>query len=239
MARDAKGDDARRNPRFDVENLDGRVAFNFGAEVVNISPAGMCVRTTAPLVVHRSYDISLATEGETQRLKGTVRWCTLRSTRRTEHDEVEPLYEAGIAFEGLLTDAAAPFLDFLRNNVILNLNDPYQQDPGKRLFGRFKFADNQSVSLTAADRFEIRRLSLSGMLARSESHLDRETRCDVAVELDDGVKFRSLARIVHCSQVEAESEEAPPQFDMGVEFVDTPADSVKLLEAFIRDRFGG
>ena len=37
----------------------------------------------------------------------------------------------------------------------------------------------------------------------------------------------------------AEGDEAPPQFDMGVEFIDTPADSLETLEAFIRERFGG
>lgn len=231
MSDEDKSQDPRRNPRFDVENLDGRLAFNLGAEVVNISPAGMCVRTTSPLVVHRSYDISLSQAGEQVRLKGTVRWCTLRSTRRTQSNEVEPLYEAGVAFDGLLTDAAVPLLDFLRNNVVLNLSE--EDAIGNRLFGRFEVRDSE-VELTDRDDFEIRRLSLSGMLARSASHLPRHTRCTLQFELD-GAIFRSKARVVHSSQVDDEEETV---YDMGVEFLETPAESVATLRRFIRERFG-
>ena len=231
MADEGKPEDPRRSPRFDVEDLDGRLAFNLGAEVVNISPAGMCVRTTSPLVVHRSYDISLSQAGEQVRLKGTVRWCTLRSTRRTQSNEIEPLYEAGVAFDGLLTDAAVPLLDFLRNNVVLNLSE--EDSVGNRLFGRFEVRDSE-VELTDRDTFEVRRLSLSGMLARSPSYLPRHTRCVLQFELD-GKLFRTHARIVHSSQVDDQEE---PVFDMGIEFLETPAESFEVLQTFIRDRFG-
>ncbi|MEM6704927.1 MAG: PilZ domain-containing protein [Acidobacteriota bacterium] len=232
MADEGKPQDPRRNPRFDVENLDGRLAFNLGAEVVNISPAGMCVRTTSPLVVHRSYDISLSQSGEQIRLKGTVRWCTLRSTRRTQSNEIEPLYEAGVAFDGLLTEAAVPLLDFLRNNVVLNLSE--EDSVGNRLFGRFEVRDSE-VELTDRDSFEIRRLSLSGMLARSPSYLPRHTRCKLQFDVDGGT-FRSNARIVHSSQVDDQEE---PVFDMGVEFLEMTTEGLELLRNFIRERFGG
>ena len=225
----------RRNPRFDVANLDGRLAFNMGAEVVNISPAGMCVQTTSPLVIHRKYQISLGPEDHSISLEGTVRWCTLRSTRRNQADEIEPLYEAGVAFDGLLTDVAMPFLDFLRENVIVNLSGEPEQASDGRLFGRFGLQDS-SVLLGGSDTFEVRRISLSGMLARGSAMIARETHCDVSIDLD-GSAFRSRVRIVHGSQVEPLAGEVTdddvPIYEMGVEFLNIPTSSKRVLERFI------
>ena len=227
MSEGEKGADGRRNPRFDVENLDGRLAFNLGAEVINISPAGMCVRTTSPLVVHRTYDISLRSADESLKLRGTVRWCTLRSTRRTVLNEVEPLYEAGIAFEGVLAEAAMPFIEFLRHNVIVNLAEDSSET--QRLFGRFELGESE-VSLEGAGRFEVRRLSLSGMLARSSAILPRETRCELRFELD-GCPVAARARVVHCSEV-ADSD-GEPRYDLGIEFLDLDDSAHEALDDFI------
>ena len=116
---------------------------------------------------------------------------------------------------------------------MLNLAEA-QEAPVQRLFGRFEI-EGSTASLSDSDGFEVRRLSLSGMLARSPSHLPRHTRCEISFDVEGGT-FHTHARIVHASQVDTDDDQ--PTFDMGIEFLHTLEESVALLERFIRERFG-
>jgi len=124
--------------------------------VVNLSIAGMAVRIGSPLRVGNSYAFSLGGGGKRMDLEGIVRWCRLRRTRRQEDGDVEPVYEAGISFQGLLNKKGKALMSFIEENTIVDVED--------RVFGRFSLRRPGQVAISSHGKFLIRKLSRSGML---------------------------------------------------------------------------
>jgi len=216
-------DKARRHRRYSTPDLPGSFAHSVDANVLNISVAGIAVRTATQLSVGRDYSFQLGQEADLINLSGKVKWCRLSGTRKLAEGDVVPVYEAGIALDEVFSEKAAEMLQFLKRKVIVDLRS--------RILGRFNVETEDPVSLESKEDFVVRQLSLSGILIATESLREPESVLELEIRLN-GELFRSRARIVHVDEAEVVGER--PSYRMGVEFLQVTTEQLQLLEDFIQ-----
>ncbi len=216
----AGDNDKRRFPRFDVHDLDGSLQLAMDVRVQNLSVSGMAVETSARLTVGRSYRFKLRHRDRVLPVAGTVAWSFLHRTQRNAVGDVQPVYRAGVRFDGILTDDAKALIEILEEKAVLRLD--------KRIFGRFPVPQVDDVEVDSESHFNVRRISLSGMLI--ESPMPPKIGQTLQAELDLGEGPVPLAfRVVNVEK--GERDDAPAR--VGVEFVDLEPDQIQAIESFV------
>ncbi len=149
----------RRSRRFDVRDVEGSFVIRIDVRVVNLSVAGMSIETRNTLIVGRGYSFRIR-QGERQvDVEGRVMWCALtRSERRGE--DLEPVFRAGIQFEDVHDATGAELQRLIESSALL--------DPGAQVLGRFVAAFGAAVDVDRQSPFEVKQLSLSGMLVDAD-----------------------------------------------------------------------
>jgi len=221
-------DEKRRHDRYSAEDVQGKFSYSVEARVLNISMGGLAVRTQTQLTIGRGYRFRLGRENEAVQLTGSVRWCRLAGTERQEDGDIVPVYEAGISFDDVLTGKAEELRQFMEQNIIVDLR--------RRVSGRFKVEADSPVELESHSEFDVKQISLSGMLIEGAAAVPPDTRLDLEMRLGQE-RFTSLARSIYLSEIELEDgDEAreTPRYRMGLEFTHTTAEKRAVLEAFIR-----
>jgi len=211
----------RLHRRFEVHDISGVFLFDADATVLNLSLGGMALESSHPLQVGRRYSFRIRDGAELVTLSGVVAWCNLRRTRRVEGDEIVPCYHAGVRFEGVLTTTAEELGRLIEGNAVVEV--------GQRVFGRFRVEENSPLNVATQVDFEVRKISLSGMLVEAEVEVGLETRVQLEVSLANGL-YTCRGRVAYAR---------PPQHpwekrtQIGVEFLDPPPERRLLLEDFI------
>lgn len=215
----------RRYPRFATENVHGSFALSVDAQVLNMSLSGLAVRTTTQLHVGRSYNFSLGREADTVEVSGRVVWCRLSGTERQPSGDVMPVYKAGIAFDDVLSQKAGQLLEFMEKNVLLDLR--------RRIFGRFRAAEDEAVVVESKVEFQVRQISLSGMLIETVVAPQLEDVLAMEIRLDGG-RLSASGRIVNIREAPAAEGDSPRHL-VGVEFRNATLEQRQILARFIRE----
>lgn len=214
------GDEKRRSPRFDVQDLDGSLLLAMDVRVQNLSVSGMAVETSARLSVGRSYRFKLRHGDRIVVIMGTVAWSFLHRTQKNCAGDVEPVYRAGVRFDGMLTENAQALLEILEEKAILRLDT--------RIFGRFPVPQVDDVEVDSESRFSVRRISLSGMLIESSTAPKVGQTLQAELDLGEGPVSLSF-RVANVENGECDT--APVR--VGVEFVDLKPEQIKAIESFV------
>jgi hypothetical protein len=213
--------DQRRYRRFEVHDITGVFLFDVDATVLNLSLGGMALESSHPLQVGRRYSFRIRDGAELVNLSGVVAWCNLRRTRREAGDEIVPCYHAGVRFEGILTATAEELGHLIEENAVVEV--------GHRIYGRFRVDPDSSLSVESQVDFEVRKISLSGMLVEAEVEVGLETLVQLEVSLVNGL-YTSRGRIAFAQPPEHPGEN---RSRIGVEFLDPSPDRRLMLEDFI------
>ncbi|MDX1632046.1 MAG: PilZ domain-containing protein [Thermoanaerobaculia bacterium] len=212
----------RRHKRYEVQDVEGRLAYNVDAKVLNISLTGMAIETRTMLQIGGDYWLRIPQEDGSLRVKADVKWCHLVGTTKLEDGEVVPQYKAGIDFRSILEDKAREMLDFIEKNVIVELD--------QRLFGRFHLEEDETVDLDADAEFAVRKISLSGMLIETEFVPELDQVLDLELRTN-GVEpvIEARARVAHVDREAAGAD----RIQVGVEFQDLSDEAREKIEHII------
>lgn len=153
------GKERRRYRRFAVENLVGNLLYSQEVKIVNLSIDGMLVESRNALRPGALYSIKIGADDELVELSARVRRCFLSGTERLTTGETATVYEAGLAFEGTLTEKAASLVELIHENRVVSLE--------RRIFGRFEIRLQEAAELSTPCEFAVETLSLSGMKIRT------------------------------------------------------------------------
>jgi hypothetical protein len=217
-----KGRERRIHPRYEVENVQGVLSFSVQAKVLNLSLTGVAIETTSALRIGKAYTFRFGHGARALTVSGKVQWSFLRRTEKTLTGEVRPIYETGIAFEGVLSEAGDDLRHFLQETAIL--------DTENRLCARFRLDATEPTEVSTDHVFSVPQISLSGMLVSADFSLPVDRVFEAEIQLN-GDRVRTRARIVHAREVAGGPE---PRFLMGVEFLDMDPDERRVLQDFIR-----
>lgn len=197
----------RRFRRHDVDDVHGSVLFRLEVKVLNLSLSGIAVETTEQLKLGKVYSMKLGSGANLVEVASTVRWCHLVGTRRRRTDnEFENVYRVGLTFDEAFTGKTTRLLEFMEKHVVLSVK--------KRLVGRFKVESAMPAAITNRFDFEVVKLSLSGMLVRSEFVPEIDSRFAMELRIGDQA-CEVTGRVVSAERLGGDS--APAEF--GVEFV--------------------
>ena len=212
----------RRYKRYTVDGLHGNVLFPSDIQVLNISVDGAAIETSKWLDLNRDYTLKIKFKENVLSLKGRVIWAVLTSKEKKASGEVIPIYRAGVKFTDVLNERTKMLMSFIEGHKIRTLE--------KRLAGvRFKISAPQNMQIDYPHKYEVKKVSLSGMLVDAEYPLDLDTNYDIELFLNTDI-LNIVGRVANC--VEVKSEKAA-KYEAGIEFVGLSDKDRELLGNFL------
>ena len=216
------GEEKRRFKRYEVEGIAGTLVLNFEARVLNLSLTGLSLATHSPLRAGTRYALRVPRNGEL-RFHAVVRWCRLVGTEKNTREEVVPVYHAGLDFRDGLDEHARQVLAFLEKHIVVEVD--------RRLTGRFNLAQQRTAAIAVRHDFEVRRLSLGGMMVETVWDPAPDSVVDLEVQTGRGVvhtrgKVRSVLPAIG-------DPNGPPVFQVGLEFLGLAAEDARSLTALV------
>jgi hypothetical protein len=221
--------DRRRAKRYPVENLFGSILMKSDATVLNVSMTGIEIEATAGLRIGRSCAVTFGDGRDAVRLTGTVVRCLLQQTRRNQRGEIEPVYHAGIRFDGVLSHPAEQLMNFIKANARIDMD--------RRLFGRFALLKDGPVTLGTSHELLVRTLSLTGVRVETNIGPTPGAVVDLEVALGDNSGMHTRARVVASAAAPPGQAEVEDSFFVDLEFVDMPSSDRGRLDRFITEAF--
>jgi hypothetical protein len=216
-------EERRNNHRYAVQDVRGTILLSNEARILNMSLTGMAVETDTRLRLGRTYSLKLQHDGDLAvPLMGTVAWCQLRQAKPPSGGEGQIVYVSGLQFEGVLTDKAHEVMAFLKSAAVVSVQT--------RVCGRFRARFEDTINLNTEYEFEVKKISLTGMLIVTDLVAEQNSLFDMEVQLDDGV-CRARGRVAYVRPASPRRTEGA--VELGVEFTSISEADRALLMSFI------
>ena len=219
----ASPSDKRRQPRFVVEGVHGKMTFASQVEVLNMSLSGAALKVDRRLNIGSEYLLKLEVQNKTISVKGVVVWSALDEMRKGPRGDNVPVYSAGMKFTDVLTRRLVELLEFIDENKLIG---------EKRLGGlRFRIHASGKALLDVPHPYEVKVISMRGMLIESERRMEIEQCCPMELSLEEPTSVAFTGRVAFCAEI---AEEGRTVYQMGIEFVELLPNHRERLDAFIR-----
>ncbi len=197
-------------------------------EILNISIDGAAIETTKWLDLNREYTLKVKYKDIVLNLRGRIVWAVLTSKEKKGSGEVIPVYRAGVRFTDTLSEKTTMLINFIEENKIRTLE--------KRLVGvRFKIVTLQDTKIDYPYKYEVKKMSLSGMLVETEYALDLNSNYDIELFLTDNV-LNIIGRIAYCEKIDSDDG---IKYNIGIEFAevsDNDKGAIKRISEYPRRR---
>lgn len=210
----------RRYRRYDVKGVDGAFVVRINVNVINLSAAGMAIETDNSLVVGRTYSFRINQNERDLDISGRVIWCVLGKTKRSGGG-FSPIFRAGVQFEDVLSEQTLELQRMIESSALV--------DPGAQILGRFVFDVSGVVESASQAQFEVKKISLSGMLVDADSRPQQDDVIPFEVVLG-GRPFGGHGRIAY---IDPYPREGDPRYRIGVEFTLLSVVARETLQDFI------
>jgi hypothetical protein len=218
------GENKRRHKRYVVGRIFGNLLYSTEVNIVNLSIDGAAIETTKRLELNREYPFKIRYKGTLLNLKGLVVWSVLSQSKKKDSGEVIPVYKAGLKFTELLDEKTKILLKFIEESKVKSTE--------KRLLGiRIKIAEseNKNIKIDFPYRYDVKKISLSGMLVEIEHPFELNARHHMELFLNKDV-LNIVGRIAYCDKNTSNED---TKYDIGIEFVDMSDNDKVLLKEFI------
>lgn len=218
------GENKRRHKRYVVDRIFGNLLYSTEVNIVNLSIDGAAIETTKRLELNREYPFKIRYKGTLLNLKGLVVWSVLSQSEKKDSGEVIPVYKAGLKFTELLDEKTKILLKFIEESKVKSTE--------KRLIGiRIKIAEseNKNIKIDFPYRYDVKKISLSGMLVEIEHPFELNARHHMELFLNKDV-LNIVGRIAYCDKNTSNED---TKYDIGIEFVDMSDNDKVLLKEFI------
>ena len=213
----------RRQPRFVVEGLHGRMTFAAEVEIVNMSLSGVALKLGRRLNIGSEYMLKLEVNVKTLSVKGVIVWSALDAHKTGDQGEDVLVYSAGMKFTDMLTQRLSELVAFIDENKLIE---------EKRLGGlRFHIDAPGKALLDVPRPYHVKVISIRGMLIEADYRLEPEQRYPMEMTMQEGEPpLAFLGRVASCG---APAGETGP-YQLGIEFLELPSADRNRLDAFIQ-----
>jgi len=211
----------RRHKRYTVDGVYGNVLYPSDLEILNMSIDGAAIETSRRLDINREYTFKIKHRGSVVNFRGRVIWSLLTNKELKDQNKIVPIYRAGIRFTDTLNEKGAQLMNFIEENKIKTLE--------RRVVGvRFKIDAPQNIKVDYPYKYEVKKMSISGMLVETGYPLKINARYHIEIFFENNV-VELIGRVVYCAEVKAGDE----KFNIGIEFVEMPDDKRALIKKFL------
>ena len=213
----------RSHKRYDVEGVHGNVLHPSDLVILNMSIDGAAIETSKRLDINREYIFKIKHKGTILSFRGLVIWSLLTNKEIRDQHKIIPVYRAGIRFIDTLNEKTGKLIDFIDDNKITTLE--------RRVVGvRFKINTPQNVKIEYPYKYEVKRMSLSGMLVETEYPLKINSRYHIEIFLDK-TELNLVGRVAYCEEI---NPGRGTKYKIGIEFIKMPDEKQKLIKKFLK-----
>jgi len=212
----------RKHKRYNAEGVQGSIHSLSDLNLTDISIGGMAIETAGRLDIDREYTFRVRDKDASINLKGCSVWSFLGQTEEKSTGSLIPIYRTGIKFTDLLDERANIVLNFIEENKMSTSE--------RRLRGiRFKVANSENIKICYPYKYNVRKISFSGMEMEALQPFTPGSRQDMELLLDNKV-LNVRGRIIHCKEISSRNS---VRYKMGIEFVEISDKERELLRSFL------
>jgi hypothetical protein len=214
----------RRHKRYTVDGVHGNVLYPSDLEILNMSIDGAAIETAKRLDINREYTFKIKHKGSVVSFRGRVIWSLLTNKELRDQNKIVPIYRAGIRFTDTLNEKGTQLMNFIEENKASALE--------RRVVGvRFKIDAPQNIKVDYPYKYEVKMMSLSGMLVETGYALKVDSRYHIEIFLENTV-VELMGRVAYCEEVKPRNEAT---FSIGIEFVQMPDEKRELIKKFLKN----
>lgn len=223
----------RRHERFRLgsREVKGQMTFASEVSILDIGLGGVALRADKRLNIGGRYLLKLEVNKSLVSVNCEVAWARMTGTRKTG-SEVVPIYTAGMKFVGVSPEHMLQ----LRSFVEAIGDQGRAREDERRQYARFPARGPGIALLNFPADYDVRTISLSGMLIESGEPAAADSRIPMALSLQDGRRIDFVGRIVSC---QPKGEDGPGRFHIGIEFIELTDPGQEALAAFIASLSAG
>ncbi len=211
----------RKNKRYVVEGLQGNLIYSSDLEILNISIDGAAIETTRRLELNREYTFKMQYNNTQLILRGRVVWAVLVS-KKGRAESFLPRYRAGIQFADTLSEKQQILRRFIEENRLRAMES--------RIGGlRCKISNTGAMKINLPRKYQVRKISMSGMLVETDYPLDINAHFDIELLLKDTM-VSILVKVVNCTQ---RSSLKTSPYDIGMEFITMSENDKDILQKLL------
>lgn len=214
--------ESRKYKRYDVERIHGNVLNATDLDILNISIDGAAIETPKRLELNMEYTFKIKSQNDSLNIKGRVVWANLISKEEKDSNRVIPVYRVGIKFTETLNEKGTRLQNFIEENR----TKPLEHRLGG---GRFKIAKTENFQLDYPYEYEVKKISMSGMLIETQYSLDPGSSHYVELFICNE-RLNIEGRIVSC---ERKDSQKGARYNIGMEFINVPEEDGEILKDFL------
>jgi Tfp pilus assembly protein PilZ len=223
----------RRHRRFtvDVMEIEGSAVFAREVVIRDISVTGASLITERKLDIGREYALRIMDGNLDITLQGTVIWCSGYDTAARQSEEAHLKYSAGLQFTDLQQETLAGLIKFIESHLIGKHTEVKDhQVSGQRCNIRFHIDRTETAVLNVSETYQVKTLSLGGLLIESDHGFEPETRLHMDITIPGNAPLSFTGRVASSTP----SPDDPHHVEIGIEFVDMREQDRTRLKEFIR-----
>jgi hypothetical protein len=211
----------RKNKRYVVQGLQGNLMYTSDLEILNISIDGAAIETTRRLELNREYIFKMQYNNTQLTLRGRVVWAVLVS-KKGRAESFLPRYRAGIQFADTLSEKQQILRRFIEENRLRAMES--------RIGGlRCKISNTRALKIDLPRKYQVRKISMSGMLVETDYPLDINAHFDIELLLKDAM-VSILVKVINCTQ---RSSLKTSPYDIGMEFITMSENDKNILQQLL------
>ena len=209
--------DKRGARRFSIEGLQGRMALVTQVDVVDVSLGGIAVKVDRRLNINTECVLKLQQGEESLTLKGIVVRCSVTGFLKRDNESV-PQYSAGLRWLDADDERREGLLRFLDQNRAFK----QQLEAGLQV----ELVARGRAELDEPHPFEVKRLSLGGLIIEMDRALEPHRTYAMTVRID-------MTPVQFVGRMSSQFEIEPGRHEIGIEFVEVSPGDWALLKALL------
>jgi hypothetical protein len=211
---------------LDLVELDGNYFLIDIVELLDISFSGASLKVDRGLSIGKEYLMTLVAKGRSLDVKGIIVRSASSGSEKQVNGESVPRYAASMKFKDGQINKIADFIDSL--DQLKKEEKPAMVE--RRLNVRFHFTVPLETLLSHAAQFQVKKISLSGMLIQSEHALEINSMIPMGLSFNADNPVNFIGRVASCLMTK-EKGQAP--YEIGVAFSDTTDTGRMMLKTFV------
>jgi hypothetical protein len=214
--------DRRRYKRYEVEGIQGNIRKFSDLNVTNVSIGGIAIETINRLDIDKEYTFKIEDKNSFINIKGCSVWSVLSQAEDKATGNLIPIYMTGIKFMDILNERVNMLMNFIEENRMATSE--------RRLRGtRFKVTTSENVKICYPYRYDVKRISLSGMEMMTEQPLTPGSQHEMELILNKKV-LNINGRITNCKEV---SSRKFVRYKVGIAFIEVTDTDRQTLKSFL------
>ena len=226
------GTNKRRYKRFAVDciKISGKMLFANSVDIIDVSAGGISLKTDKRLNIGNEYTLKLEGDDDLISVKGTIVRSSLHESRKAANGDMVPIYSVAMKFNDVSHKKICELVKFMESHGEADMSPQVHWLSGLRFNIRFHVSESGKASLVCPESYIVKKISMGGMLIETDNAMPVDETLPMEISLSDRKKIIFLGRVASCISINRGGRN---RHEIGIEFLNMPAERSKVLNDFI------